>query len=31
VLETLNRRIEEGMVRFGMEVPALSELDDTDD
>jgi polyphosphate kinase 2 (PPK2 family) len=31
VLETLNRRIEEGMVRFGMEVPVLSELDDIDD
>jgi polyphosphate kinase 2 (PPK2 family) len=31
VLETLNRRIAEGMVRFGMEVPVLSELDDIDD
>ena len=31
VLETLNRRIAEGMTRFGMEVPALSELDDLDD
>jgi AMP-polyphosphate phosphotransferase len=31
VLETLNRRIEVGMARFGMEVPAVSELDDIDD
>ncbi len=31
VLETLNRRIEEGMRRFGMEVPAYSDLDDRDD
>lgn len=31
VLETVNRRIEEGMARFGMEVPALSDLDDIDD
>lgn len=31
VLETLNRRIEEGMRRWGMEVPALSDLDVFDD
>ena len=31
VLETLNRRIEEGMRRYGMEVPAYSDLDDRDD
>jgi polyphosphate kinase 2 (PPK2 family) len=31
VLETLNRRIEEGMRRWGMPVPALSDLDATDD
>jgi AMP-polyphosphate phosphotransferase len=31
VLETLNRRITEGMTRFGMEVPALSDLDLIDD
>lgn len=31
VLETLNRRIEEGMRRWGMDVPAYSDLDDRDD
>lgn len=31
VLETLNRRIEEGMRRWGMDVPALSDLDVFDD
>ncbi len=31
VLETLNRRIEEGMRRFGMDVPAITDLDDRDD
>lgn len=31
VLETLNRRIEEGMRRYGMEVPAYTDLDDRDD
>ena len=31
VLETLNRRIAEGMTRFGMEVPVLSDLDVVDD
>jgi len=31
VLETLNRRIEEGMRRWGMHVPALSDLDVRDD
>lgn len=31
VLQTLNRRIEEGMRRFGVDVPALSDLDVTDD
>jgi hypothetical protein len=31
VLQTLNRRIEEGMRRYGTEVPALSDLDVTDD
>ncbi|MCB0997886.1 MAG: UDP-galactose-lipid carrier transferase [Ilumatobacteraceae bacterium] len=31
VLETLNRRIEEGMKRWGMPVPAMSDLDVTDD
>lgn len=31
VLETLNRRIEEGMRRWGMPVPALSDLDVKDD
>jgi polyphosphate kinase 2 (PPK2 family) len=31
VLETLNRRIEEGMVRAGLEVPALSDLDESED
>ncbi len=31
VLETLNRRIEDGMRRFGMDVPAIRDLDDTDD
>lgn len=31
VLETLNRRIEDGMRRWGMEVPAVSDLDVFDD
>ncbi len=31
VLEQLNQRIEEGMRRWGMPVPALSDLDDRDD
>jgi AMP-polyphosphate phosphotransferase len=31
VMETLNRRIEEGMRRFGMDVPAYTDLDATDD
>ncbi|MGD9995759.1 MAG: polyphosphate kinase 2 family protein [Ilumatobacteraceae bacterium] len=31
VLEALNRRVEEGMARAGMEVPALSDLDEADD
>ncbi len=31
VLEILNKRIEEGMQRFGMDVPPLSELDVHDD
>ncbi len=31
VLETLNRRIEEGMRRWGMPVPAISDLDVRDD
>lgn len=31
VLETLIRRIEEGMVRYGLEVPPLSDLDVNDD
>ncbi|MFM2071951.1 MAG: hypothetical protein RLZZ623_2214 [Actinomycetota bacterium] len=31
VLETVNRRIVEGMKRYGAEVPTISELDDFDD
>ncbi|MBU6317698.1 MAG: UDP-galactose-lipid carrier transferase [Acidobacteria bacterium] len=31
VLETLNRRIEEGMASHGLDVPALSDLDVSDD
>jgi polyphosphate kinase 2 (PPK2 family) len=31
VLERLIQRIEEGMVRAGIEVPPLSDLDDIDD
>jgi polyphosphate kinase 2 (PPK2 family) len=31
VLETLNQRIEEGMARQGMEIPAISDLDVLDD
>lgn len=31
VLETLNRRIEEGMRRYGVDVPTITDLDDFDD
>ncbi|MEI6401292.1 MAG: UDP-galactose-lipid carrier transferase [Actinomycetota bacterium] len=31
VLETLNQRIEEGMARHGLEIPAISDLDVLDD